>query len=108
MNLYQAKKNDVINAVANGIIEGFGLGGKITPSVNKTESVGFSPYLVKVTASALNIRRGAGTEYSVAGVISNKGIYTIVAEKAGQGSKKGWGKLKSGAGWISLDFCEKR
>ncbi|MBR5157785.1 MAG: N-acetylmuramoyl-L-alanine amidase [Clostridia bacterium] len=68
----------------------------------------FKPYLVKVTASALNIRRGAGTNYNVAGVIRNKGVYTIVAEKAGQGSKKGWGKLKSGAGWISLDFCEKR
>ena len=68
----------------------------------------FKPYLVKVTASALNIRRGAGTNYNVAGVIRNKGVYTIVAEKAGQGSKKGWGKLKSGAGWISLDFCDKK
>lgn len=68
----------------------------------------FKPYLVKVTASALNIRRGAGTNFNVAGVIRNKGVYTIVEEKKGKGSTKGWGKLKSGAGWISLDFCEKR
>lgn len=108
MNLYQAKKDEVINGIASGVIEGFGLGVKTTTSANKSESVAFAPYLVKVTASALNIRRGAGTNYNVAGVIRNKGVYTIVAEKAGQGSKKGWGKLKSGAGWISLDFCEKR
>ena len=36
-----------------------------------------------------------------------KGTFTIVEEKAGAGSKKGWGKLKSGAGWISLDYCVK-
>jgi hypothetical protein len=27
--------------------------------------------------------------------------------KAGQGSSAGWGKLKSGAGWISLDYVKK-
>ena len=31
-------------------------------------------------------------------------IYTIVEIKQGQGSKKGWGRLKSGIGWISLDY----
>ncbi|MDD3052442.1 MAG: N-acetylmuramoyl-L-alanine amidase, partial [Candidatus Cloacimonetes bacterium] len=35
------------------------------------------------------------------------GAYTIVEEKAGQGSDAGWGRLKSGAGWISLDFVSK-
>ena len=30
---------------------------------------------------------------------------TIAFEvKNGKGAVKGWGKLKSGAGWISLDF----
>ena len=33
-----------------------------------------------------------------------KGVFTIVAESTGVGSTKGWGKLKSGAGWISLDL----
>lgn len=33
-------------------------------------------------------------------------IYTIVAEAAGPGATK-WGKLKSGAGWISLDYVTK-
>ena len=34
------------------------------------------------------------------------GIFTIVEEADGKGASK-WGKLKSGAGWISLDFCER-
>lgn len=59
------------------------------------------PYTVKVTADALNIRKGAGTNYSITGVIKDKGVYTIVEEKSG------WGKLKSGAGWISLKYTKK-
>lgn len=66
-----------------------------------------SSYLVQVTADSLNIRKGAGTNYAISGVIKNKGIYTIVEESSGAGSTKGWGKLKSGAGWISLDFVKK-
>ena len=71
----------------------------------KTET--FKSYLAKVTATALNIRKGAGTNFAVTGVIRDKGTYTIVAESKGQGATKGWGKLKSGAGWISLDFVKK-
>lgn len=67
----------------------------------------FKPYLVKVTAAALNIRQGAGTNYGITGCIRDRGVYTIVAESKGTGSDKGWGKLKSGAGWISLDFVNK-
>lgn len=70
-----------------------------------TETV-FESYRVKVTADALNIRKGAGTNYAIAGTIKNKGVYTIVAESDGKGANK-WGKLKSGAGWISLDYTDK-
>ncbi len=66
----------------------------------------FKPYLVKVTTSVLNIRKGAGTNYGTNGAIRDYGVYTIVAEANGQGATK-WGKLKSGAGWISLDFVKK-
>lgn len=64
-------------------------------------------YLVKVTADVLNIRKGPGTNYGTNGAIKDKGTYTIVAESAGPGATK-WGKLKSGAGWISLDHVTKR
>ena len=57
-------------------------------------------------ASVLNIRKGAGTNYGTNGAIRDKGTYTIVAEADGQGASK-WGKLKSGAGWISLDYTKK-
>lgn len=62
---------------------------------------GFKEYQVKVTADALNIRSGPGTSYSKTGCITDKGVYTIVAENGT------WGKLKSGAGWISLNYTEK-
>lgn len=70
--------------------------------------VAFNPYRVKVNANALNIRSGAGTEYGSVGKITDRGIYTIVAESEGKGSSKGWGKLSSGAGWISLEYCIKQ
>ena len=64
-------------------------------------------YLVKVKADVLNIRENAGTNYKITGQIKDHGVYTIVAESDGQGASK-WGKLKSGAGWISLDYVEKQ
>lgn len=67
---------------------------------------GFKSYLVRVTATELNIRKGPGTNYGTNGSIKDKGVYTIVGESTGPGASK-WGKLKSGAGWISLDYCKK-
>lgn len=63
------------------------------------------PFLVRVDINDLNIRMGAGTNYSRTGKYTGKGIFTIVEVKAGQGSASGWGRLKSGAGWIALDYA---
>ena len=63
-----------------------------------------TPFLVRVDISNLNIRTGAGTNYSRTGQYTGKGIFTILEVKSGQGSDAGWGRLKSGAGWISLDY----
>lgn len=63
-------------------------------------------YKVKINASALNIRKGAGTNYAITGTITDKGVYTIVAESDGKGASK-WGLLKSKAGWISLDYTKR-
>ena len=71
-----------------------------------TQNESDCPYLVKVTADWLNIRKGAGTDTAKAGSITDKGVYTIVEEKQGVGATK-WGKLKSGVGWISLDYTQK-
>jgi len=63
-----------------------------------------SSYTVKVNITDLNIRSGPGTNYKVVGQ-TGKGVFTITEESSGTGATK-WGKLKSGAGWISLDFVE--
>ena len=76
------------------------VGGTATPTPS------FSAYRVKITADALNIRKGPGTGYGTNGCIRDHGVYTIVAESTGTGATK-WGKLKSGAGWISLDYTKK-
>lgn len=66
----------------------------------------FEPYRVQVSISNLNIRKGPGTDYGKTGRFTGKGIFTIVEESKGSGATL-WGKLKSGAGWISLDFAKK-
>lgn len=59
------------------------------------------PFLVRVNSNALNIRKGPGTNYAIARVITDRGTYTII-EVSGE-----WGKLKSGAGWINLNYTVK-
>lgn len=78
----------------------------IQGSVAETKN-DFTAYKVRVTVSDLNIRKDAGTNYAKVGMITDKGTYTIVEEKTGKGSDKGWGRLKSGAGWISLDYVKR-
>lgn len=85
------------------------LGTASTAPVSNAKPVkaGFKSYIVKITADTLNIRKGPGTNYGKVGMIKHGGAYTIVEEKKGIGSTKGWGRLKSGAGWISLDWVKK-
>jgi hypothetical protein len=98
----QDGKNSIMSAVnikyLSVVSNGSSSGGTTTPT--------FTPYKVRVTADVLNIRKGAGTNYGTNGAIKDKSIYTIVKESKGTGATK-WGFLKSGAGWISLDFCKK-
>lgn len=61
-------------------------------------------YLVKVTATELNIRNGAGLSYKSNGMITDNGVYTIVETKENDGYT--WGKLKSGVGWIALEYTK--
>lgn len=69
-------------------------------------NVGAVPYMVRVSISDLNIRKGPGTNYGKTGKFTGIGTFTIVEEADGQGASK-WGRLKSGAGWISLDYAKK-
>lgn len=83
-------------------------GKQIYPAVMSGTVGGMSnadcPFTVKVSVPDLNIRKGAGTDTAKTGKFTGVGVFTIVEVKNGKGAVKGWGKLKSGAGWISLDF----
>ena len=65
------------------------------------------PFLVRVDIDDLNIRTGPGTDHKKTGKYTGKGVFTIMEVKTGQGSDSGWGRLKSGAGWISLDYTSR-
>lgn len=64
-----------------------------------TEPSAAVPFLVKVSIPDLNIRKGPGTNYARTGQFTGIGVFTIV-DVSGN-----WGKLKSGAGWISLNYA---
>lgn len=84
----------------------YNLHGQIAKEVNEILGVIEKPkaevaYKVKITASSLNVRRGPGTRYQIATTVKKNEVYTIVEENGN------WGKLKSGAGWINLNYTKK-
>lgn len=83
----------------------FDADGKVVYEPKAAEPAVKVPFLVEVSICDLNIRKGPGTEYGRV-QFCPPGIYTIMEVKVGQGSKAGWGRLKSGIGWISLDFVQ--
>lgn len=96
---------DAIKGTKGSQASGSGQGpGKEQDDGNKGQP-GFTPYLIITTCDVLNIRSGAGTGHSVVGAIQEKAgmknKYTIAEEK------DGWGRLKSGAGWISLSYTKR-
>lgn len=56
------------------------------------------PYKVKINCDTLNVRKGPGTSYKIVTQVHRGEVYTIVDEQ------NGWGKLKSGAGYICLKY----
>ena len=84
-----------------------GVVGQVTGWVNVEDVIILvAPYKVRVTTSALNVRKSPGTNSAEVGCIRNRGVCTIVAEAFGKGATK-WGKMNNGAGWISLDYTKK-
>lgn len=63
-------------------------------------------YVVRVTTDVLRVRKNAGTEFDIATRVYKGEAFTIVEEKKDSAGSL-WGKLKSGAGWISLEYTEK-
>lgn len=93
-------------AYAKAILEYFGIAYQENTVSTPTTSNTSGSFKVKVKIDDLNIRKGPSV-YAGKNGVTGKGTFTIIEVKSGKGSTKGWGKLKSGAGWISLDFAEK-
>jgi SH3-like domain-containing protein len=74
---------------------------KVSNSTTASATVSTSQYLVKVTANNLNVRKGPGASYDISATVKKGDVFTITE------TKNGWGKLKSGVGWISLGYTEK-
>lgn len=74
---------------------------RVSNTTTASSVVSSSSYLVKVTANNLNVRKGPGVSHGVSGTVKKGQVYTIVE------TKNGWGKLKSGAGWISLGYTQR-
>ena len=87
-------------AYAKAAAEYLALPKKAVASGGGSSSGATSSFLVRVKIKDLYIRTGPGTSYSNKGFIK-PGVYTIV-ETQGK-----FGKLKSGVGWICLDYAAK-
>ena len=61
----------------------------------------FKEYKVRITTDVLNVRKYPTTDSSIAQQVKKGQVYTIVDEQ------DGFGKLKSGSGWISLFYTER-
>jgi hypothetical protein len=112
LGAYRILANAKAKADANSGYSVFADDGKVVyaPSAKvEMETAAFEPYVVKVSISDLNIRKGPGTNYGRSGY-TGKGCFTIVEEADGVGASK-WGLLKSYKdkrnGWISLDYASK-
>lgn len=72
--------------------------GQATPTISAPTPS--SSFIVKILCDELNVRSAPGTQSKVVTIVRKGQAYTIVAtQKVGAVT---WGKLKSGAGWISL------
>ncbi len=83
-------------AVAKALFKGITGEEYIDSSANISTS-----YRVKITADVLNVRKEPTTSSAIVTTVKRNEVYTIVGEQ------NGWGKLKSGAGWISLAYTTK-
>ena len=79
--------------------------GTVTPTVAPTETPTAAPVETKtgkVTASSLNVRSGAGTDYDKVGKLAKGTAVKVLDEK------DGWYKIEAGSvtGWVSAEYVK--
>ena len=97
IKIYNHEK--VAESIVKAITDGKKVNKNTKKETTKTTKV-FKQYKAKIIADTLNIRSGPGTSYKIVGTVKKGEVFTIVNEL------HGWGKLKSGAGWISLNYSK--
>ena len=90
-------------AIANAVNKALGASPNPAPAPNKPASTNNS-YKVRVDTSNLRIRKTPSINGEIVGVVQ-PGVYTIIKETVADNYH--WGQLKSGAGWIALEYCVK-
>ena len=90
----------VISTRSSGPITGV-VDPKYIIKYSKFANSNFNSYLVQIDTNILNVRAKPSNNSTINTQVSRNQIFTIVDEK------DGWGKLKSGAGWISLKYTKK-
>ena len=100
VTIYKNNVEKISKAIAEALINNIIEDKKPTVSKNTTKG-----YMVQITTSILKVRKGAGTSYGTNGSVREGQKYTIIDEK--YNGKTKWGKLKSGAGWIALNYTKK-
>ena len=87
------------DAVVEGLVEYLGLTKKeqsVNPPSSVTPTTPNETFTVKIKVDSLNIRKTASFDSPVVGTVKKCEVYTIVEQQ------NGLGRLKSGAGWISM------
>lgn len=92
------KRGDILLAGGHTVIV-LQNGNKVNQVTVTTVTV--NPHLVRITADKLNVRSQPSNDSAVTTQVKKGGVFTIIEEK------EGWGRLKSGAGWINLSYTEK-
>ena len=94
------KRGDILVSSGHTVIV-LSNGAKASTTVPSEEPVKSTSYLVRVNTNLLNVRSGPSKDHVITTKIKRNEVYTIVQEEGG------WGKLKSGAGWIDLSYTER-
>lgn len=101
------------NIPASNVIRHYDVTGKVCPEPYVRDTAAWntfksslvtlatSGYVVRIAADVLNVRKGPGTGYGIVTTVKKGQAYTIVSES------NGWGRLKSGVGWIKLSYTER-
>ena len=96
-----AKRGAIYLSEGHHVVMALGSSKKSASTSKSGTSKSANGYKVKITAGALNVRKGAGVQYSVVGLLKRSDKVTITKEKSG------WGYVDEKNGWINLKYATK-